>query len=126
MSTDVRTALQGDVKVELASDHVRVWHGRSARDVDEVEAVIACIDAALADAGTRCLLMDSRDSDRTPAEVQARLWTWLEQSGLERVATLIQNELLGVRVRMQGLTKGVKLRAFTSEAEALAWLRGQT
>lgn len=123
MPSEVRTALQGGVEIELAAGYVRVWHGRSARNVAEVEEVIACIDGALADARARRLLMDSRDSDRTPAEVQSRLWTWLEQAELQRVATLIRNEMLGVSVQMQGLSRRVKVRAFGSEAKAIEWLR---
>jgi len=119
-----RSALRGDVELRVSESYVRVWHRRSARDLAEVEEVIDAIEDALADALHRRLLLDSRDSDRTPEEVQTRLWAWLSQANLDRVATLIRNEMLGVSVQMQGLSRAVKVRAFGSETKAIEWLSG--
>lgn len=123
MAEDVRTALSGDLEIRRHDGYLRVWHGRAAKTVDEVEVVIAAIEEEMATTGFRDLLFDSRDSDRTPEDVQARLWAWLQNAGLRRVATLIRSEMLGVSVQMQGLTRSVRLRAFASEQKATAWLR---
>lgn len=115
--------LGGDVQLEGRGDYLFVTHGRSAHSVEELEEVIEAIESGLTGEGTRRLLFDSRGADRTSDEVQERLWTWLESAGLERVATLVTSDMLSISLKMTGLARGVKLRAFDDEREADQWLR---
>jgi hypothetical protein len=116
--------LDGQASVESREGYVHVWHGRAARDVEEWEGLRVVVEGELPERGAR-LLFDSRDSDQTPSDVQAAIWNWLQTcSSLERVATLVQSSNLAVSVRMQGIAKGVRIRAFAEEDEAVGWLTG--
>jgi len=102
---------------------VFVSHGRSAHSIEELEQVIRALESGLASEGARRLMFDSRGADRTSDEVQERLWAWLESAGLDRVATLVSSDMLSISLKMTGLARGVKLRAFDDEAQADRWLR---
>ena len=115
--------LNGDAKVEQRDGYVRFWHGRPAANLEEWGVLRAAIDALLPEEGG-CLVIDSRDSDYTPQDVQAAIWAWLEGSSMKRVAALVQSESLAVSLRMRSIAKGVQLKAFADEGEAEAWLRG--
>ena len=108
--------------IEVCDGFVHVSHSRSARDMSEVEEVIEKIDAALDQCSQRRLVFDSRRSDRTPDEIQVRLWNWLVASRPERVATVVTSDMLAVSLKMTGLSKGVKLRAFDDEDTAARWV----
>jgi hypothetical protein len=111
------------LRIEIGGGVVKVWHGRSARNLAEAETVLAAIDDALTRSGIHLLLFDSRDADRTPAPVQNRIWQWLtEHAELRRVATLMHSRELGKGVRVHGTGLGVRIRAFSSEDEARTWL----
>jgi hypothetical protein len=116
--------LAGQVKIHTEPTHVFVWHGRAAKDLDELRLVLDAIDRALAESGRRRLLFDSRDSDYTPPDVQKALWAWLDEAPLDRIATLVRSENLAVSVRMTGISMGIRIRAFHDATEAVRWLGG--
>ena len=123
MGDPIRTVLDGDVTIEHRGDYLHVYHARSARDLAELDEVIKALEAALAETGVTLILFDSRDSDTTPDDVGARLWEWLHEGPVSRVATLIKSEMLQISVQLKGLAQNVRLRAFDDEQEALEWLR---
>jgi len=118
-----REALGGDVLLERAALYVRVWHGRSARDLDEVTEVLAAIDEAIAAWGATRILFDSRDSDEAPKEVADRIWTWLSNhTCVTRVATLVHSRERVRSIDMGSVGRGLRIRAFHSEGKAERWL----
>ena len=124
----MRELLSGEARISFHSGpkggFVRVWHGRAANNLAELDEVMKGVDAALEESGSRAVLFDSRESGYTPQDVQDALWGWLERSELRRVATLVQSENLAVSVRMTGLVRKVPIRAFADENAARAWLTG--
>jgi hypothetical protein len=115
--------LDGDLEIRPHQGFLEVWHRRAAKDVAEMDFIIDAIESALDSHGVRRLMFDSRESEYTPSEVQQRIWEWLQAGkGFERVATLVEAELLAVSVRMTGMGKGVKIKAFADRAEARQWL----
>ncbi len=111
------------LRIDISGGVVKVWHARSARNDEEAEAILAAIDRALETSGIDLLMIDSRDADRTPPEVQARIWTWLTNSSrIRKVATLVQSAELATNVRATGVGHGVLIKAFHDEDEARRWL----
>lgn len=53
------------------------------------------------------------------------MWTWIRGSNLERVALLLQSEMAVVRANMDALAGRTRLKAFSSEKAAVAWLTGK-
>ena len=115
--------VEGFFRIEISGGIVSCWHGRSAQSVAEVNQVLSSIDDALDESGISLLLFDSREADRTPEEVQGRIWSWLTNaSNIRKVATVMKSEMLATSVRMTGIGKGVRIKAFHDEAEARTWL----
>lgn len=118
-----RRLLDGDVEIRPFDGFLEVWHRRAASDVAEMDVIIDAIETALSDHDVRRVMFDSRESEYTPSDVQQRIWDWLQAGeGFERVATLVESELLAVSVRMTGMGKGVKIKAFAERTEAARWL----
>ena len=88
--------------------------------------LLACFIALFALLTAGCGLepiADAGDDDMIPEDVQAAIWSWLQAHGqLKRVAALVQSSSLAVSLRMQGIAKGVRIRAFDNETEAEAWV----
>jgi hypothetical protein len=115
--------LDGSMRIENHEGFVKVWHNRPAQDIPELETILSSIDASLVTADTSCVLFDSRESEYRAGEVQARMWDWLQNHAqLQRVATLVTSELLATSVNMTGVSRAVKIKAFATEDEAIAWL----
>ena len=113
----------GTLRIEVGGGVVKVWHGRSARNRAETNTVLGAIDRALEESEIGLLLFDSRDADRTPAEVQDRIWQWLSRSThIRKVATLLHCKELAANARATAIGHGVLLRAFHDEDEARDWL----
>ena len=111
------------LRVEARGGIVHVWHGRSAQNVEEGREVLRAIDRELRRTGIQMLLFDSRDSDRTPPEVQKLIWNWLSNhTGIRRVATVMESKDLAGNVRVTGVERGVRLKTFNDQAKAEAWL----
>ncbi|MEM7160084.1 MAG: hypothetical protein AAF799_45020 [Myxococcota bacterium] len=111
------------LRIEVGGGVVKVWHGRSARNRAETNTVLGAIDRALEESEIGLLLFDSRDSDRTPAAVQDRIWQWLSRSThVRKVATLLNSRELAADVRAMAVGHGVMFRAFHDEDEARHWL----
>ena len=116
--------LDGDMLIEHAPGFLRVWHRRAARDVPELEAVLAAIDTALESNSLTRLMFDSRESEYQGGEVQTRMWDWLQSHPvLTHVATLVKSELLATSVNMTGVSKGLRIKAFHDLNSAADWLR---
>ena len=80
------------------------------------------IEAAMADAGTRCVMFDNRDTQAPDEYVRAAMWSWLVNH-VSRAA-LLQNEKRNIkRADRTGQRNRIALRAFMDEDEAAAWLR---
>jgi hypothetical protein len=112
------------LRIRPDGDVLCVWHGRSAKTVDEARGVLDAIDRALHMYALDLLLFDSRDADETPQEVQAVIWEWLQRAKLKRMATLIRSDMKAVSLRMAALGKRLKIGTFADRDAALAWLRG--
>ena len=116
-------ALEGSLELVRKPGYVRVWHGRSARTLEEADAVLNEIDQAMDRWQTYRLMFDSRDADRTPADVGARIWSWLsDHPRIERVATLVQSGELADSVDLQGIGNDIRIRSFHAEPAAERWL----
>lgn len=116
---DIANAL----RIETTGGVVSVWHARSARNLSEADAILEAIDAALKTTGIPYLLFDSRDADRTPPEIQERIWGWLtEHRSLRRVATVMHSKDLAQNVRETGVGRGIRIKTFADEDAARAWL----
>ena len=110
-------------RVEARGGIVRIWYGRSARDPEEARAILSSIDATLNSTSISVLLIDSRDADVTPQNVQAVIWEWLtEHPSLRRVATVMRSVDLASNVRRIGRSRGIRIRTFPSVEEAEEWL----
>ena len=118
-----REALDGEVVIERKPGYVRVWHRRSARDLDEAQVVLDAMDAALSEWELDRLLFDSREADVSPPDVGAAIWKWLSESeNIARVATLLQSAELATKVNLGGIGNDVRIRAFHQEPAAVRWL----
>ena len=118
-----RELLDGGLKIYLRDGFVEVWHSKAAKTVEETDAIMGAIDEVLEKTGQSLLLFDSRESERTPPEVGKRIWAWLEGNPrLRRVATLLESENLAVSVRMSGIAHAVKIKAFHTRDDAVAFL----
>ena len=122
-SDSSRRLLGGECELRVLPKYLRVWHGRSASNLEELMEVLDAIDQALETHGVSRVMFDSRDADYSEGEVQSRMWAWLTgHPVLDRVATLVQSPRLAVSVGLTGMSKGVKIKAFHIESEAATWL----
>ena len=109
--------------LERGGGFLRAWHKRSARDLDEAQAVCEAIDRALRDWKMNKIVFDSRDADTSPKDVGDHIWNWLAtHEGIAGVATLVESEALAIAINMGGVGKGVRIRAFHREEPAIRWL----
>jgi hypothetical protein len=110
-------------RITVQGGYVRAYHARSARDEDEVREVLAAIDAVLGETSIDLLMFDSRDADRTPPEVAAVIWSWLQKRvAIRKVATLMHSHGLSRNVRRASAQGGVRLKTFEDEEQARLWL----
>lgn len=114
--------LGGQLIIEPREKYLFIWHGRAARDAQELKPVLRGMDQMLIHNHVKRILFDSRDSNYTPPEVQTLLWNWLENAKLEKVGTLVDSKNLAVSLRMTGLSKKIVMRAFDRMSVAEAWM----
>lgn len=114
--------LGGQLTIEPRENYLFIWHGRAARDAQELKPVLRGMAQMLMHNHVQRILFDSRDSDYTPPEVQTLLWNWLENAQLEKVGTLVESKNLAVSLRMTGLSKKIVMRAFDRMSTAEAWM----
>lgn len=112
--------------IEAHDDHLLVVQEGALASVPEAEAlqerIEAHLDAHGLASGCRRVVFDNRKTTAHADEVRESMFQWATRT-FDRVALLLESDMVGVRANMDALSRGAKLRAFHSLPEAIAWLR---
>lgn len=112
---------QLEFRVEARDGYVFVWQQGLATTSAELVPLQQAVETAMAEARTKCVLFDNRDTEPPDEYVRAAMWSWL----LNHVtrAAMLQNEVRNVkRADRTGQRNRIALKAFMNEDEASAWL----
>ena len=107
----------------MQGDHLVVVQEGALKSVTEAEALQERVESQCQAAGCRRIVFDNRKTTAHTDDVRTAMFEWASTT-FDRVALLLESEMMGVRANMEALSRGAKLRAFHDLAEAVAWLRG--
>ncbi|WP_146156242.1 STAS/SEC14 domain-containing protein [Enhygromyxa salina] len=109
-------------EVEVVDGYVFVCN-ESVPDELRARTILAAVDDALAQSGSRGVLFDTRDMPAPTEAVNTILRTWVDAGRLhDKVALLVRSDLKRIASNMRAISVGVKMRSFHELAEAEAWL----
>lgn len=90
--------------------------------VPQAEALQKRVESRCEQAGCRRVVFDNRKTTAHEDHVRAAMFEWAS-THFDKVALLLESDMIGVRANMEALSRGAKLRAFHDLGEAVAWLR---
>lgn len=80
------------------------------------------VEAALRKTRCRRAVFDNRLTQAPPPNVRDVMFDWASGASFERVALLLESELVAVRASMEALSLGRRLKAFDDAQAAVRWL----
>jgi hypothetical protein len=114
--------LSHHANIEVHEDHLIVVQEGALESVPQAEALQQRVESRCQEVGCRRVVFDNRKTTAHPDDVRAAMFDWAT-THFEKVALLLESDMIGVRANMEALSRGAKLRAFHDLAEAVAWLR---
>jgi len=119
---DILPAVAEQLSLEYRNGILTVSYVGALESVDEAQRMQTAIEAACNEHGTRYLLFDNRTTTAPTEDVRDSMFKWAI-GWCGRGALVLDSELAAVRMNMNALAAGGRLRAFPSVAEAELWLR---
>ena len=115
-----------DVAEELRLDYrngiLTVGYVGQLQSVDEARSMQTAIEAACEEHSTRYVIFDNRSTVAPNEEIRGSMFRWA-LGWCTRGALVLHSELAAIRMNMDVLAAGGRLRAFGAVAEAEQWLR---
>lgn len=72
--------------------------------------------------GVRVMMVDARvDPSQTDPAAREAFWAWLAKKPFERVAFVIDDEMMATELNMMALSRRMQVRAFTTLGDAKTW-----
>jgi hypothetical protein len=121
------------VTIELAHGVIEITRMADYLLVVERGRITSAEDIALYEAGVREQLeahsleraiIDARIPGKDfSAEARIAHWAWLATKPFERLAVVADTEMQATELNMEGVSRGIPMRAFVSIGDARQWLR---
>ncbi len=109
--------------VAVRSGYVFVWQSGLATVAEELRQLQREVEAALAEAGTRNVLFDNRETQAPDEWIRAMMWTWLSSTPLIRRVAMVQGTVRAQRrANRTAELNRVLVQAFMDYDEAVGWL----
>jgi hypothetical protein len=119
---DAATNVTNATSIRADAQYVRVDFREPLTSADDAATLHLALEQAFAAHGMRRVLFDASRAGGGDEVVRDTMWTWIESTGLEAIAVIVDAELARVRLNMTALSKRLPLRAFIREVDAIAWL----
>lgn len=112
-------------RIEARTDHALVWQYGQLNDLKTLFDFRKAVEASLHAHGLRRVVFDARETMVDNDAVKDDLWAWVsDPRRFESVALVLPNAGSVAEANAEA-GGGGHMRAFSSAAEALAWLRGR-
>lgn len=121
----------GHVDWAREDGYLRVVEAGNPQTPEEMAQYFAAMERARIAMRLDAVLITAQASGPSPTSphwkaIREARWKALAETTARRIAVLVDEELAVTRVQMTALSVRAPVRAFTSEADAVRWLRGAT